>query len=136
MGERNHGLHCEAAIEHTLTEMVRPVPTTESTSAAEFSQIFVEHVVKLHGVPEHVVSDRGSQFNSIFWASVCKLLRMNRAVSSAYHPESNGQTERTNRVVEEMLVCNQQLVHGIHAEHAVLLELWAAPIDSHIGGLA
>eukprot|EP00983_Pelagomonas_calceolata_P001983 66871-Pelagomonas_calceolata.AAC.1 len=51
-----------------LTKMVRLVPTTESTSAAEFPQMFVEHVVKLHGVPEHVVSDRGPQFNSIFWA--------------------------------------------------------------------
>eukprot|EP00983_Pelagomonas_calceolata_P035233 1102154-Pelagomonas_calceolata.AAC.1 len=61
--------------------MVRLVPTTESTSAAEFAKMFVEHVVKLHGVSEHVVSDRGPQFNSIFWASVCKLLRMNRAMS-------------------------------------------------------
>eukprot|EP00983_Pelagomonas_calceolata_P021783 683290-Pelagomonas_calceolata.AAC.1 len=47
-----------------LTKMVWLVPTTESTSAAEFAQMFVEHVV----------SDRGPQFNSIFWASVCKLL--------------------------------------------------------------
>eukprot|EP00983_Pelagomonas_calceolata_P023263 732842-Pelagomonas_calceolata.AAC.1 len=51
-----------------LTKMVRLVPTTKSTSAAEFAQMFVEHVVKLHGVPEHVVSERGPQFNSIFWA--------------------------------------------------------------------
>jgi IS30 family transposase len=77
-----------------LTKMVHLVPTTESTSATEFAQMFVEHVVKLHGVPESVVSDRGPQFNSIFWATVCKLLRMNRGMSSAYHPESDGQTER------------------------------------------
>eukprot|EP00983_Pelagomonas_calceolata_P062829 1147447-Pelagomonas_calceolata.AAC.13 len=86
-----------------LTKMVRLVPSTESTGAAEFAQMFVEHVVRLHGVPEHVESDRGAQFNGVFLASVCNLLGLNQAMSSIYHPKSNGQTERTNRVVEEML---------------------------------
>ena len=86
-----------------LSKMVHLVPTVESTSAAEFARLFVENVVKLHGVPESIISDRGPQFASVFWEQVCKLLRIKRAMSSAYHPETDGQTERTNRVVEEML---------------------------------
>ena len=133
-----------------LTKMVHLVPCTESTSAAEFAQLFVEHVVKLHGVPESVVSDRGPQFNNKSWAKVCETLRMQRAMSSAYHPESDGQTERTNRIIEEMLrayVCPDQrdwdrllwcvefAINNAHQEsvkNTFLPELWAAPINAYV----
>jgi hypothetical protein len=86
-----------------LTKMVHLVPTTESLDAEGFAKLFLMHVVRAHGMPREVVSDRGPQFNNKFWEHVCQRLRLDRRMSSAYHPQTNGQTERMNRVIEEML---------------------------------
>jgi len=86
-----------------LTKMVHFVPTTESLTAHGFAKLFIENVVRLHGLPHSVISDRGAQFNNKFWDSVCELLGLNKNMSSAFHPQTDGQTERTNRTLEEML---------------------------------
>jgi hypothetical protein len=54
-------------------------------------------------MPEEVITDRGVQFNSQFWKELCRQLGINHKMTSAYHPQTNGQTERINRVVSEML---------------------------------
>ena len=54
-----------------LTNMVRLVSTSESSNTAESAQLFVAHVVQLHGVPESLISDRGAHFTSNFWQLVC-----------------------------------------------------------------
>ncbi|KAJ9511709.1 hypothetical protein QJQ45_018011 [Haematococcus lacustris] len=86
-----------------LTKMVHLVKTWESMSATQYAKLFLEHVFRLHGMPRSVVSDRGPQFHNKFWAEVTKLLQVQVNLSSAYHPETDGQTERVNRVIEEML---------------------------------
>ncbi|KAJ9519372.1 hypothetical protein QJQ45_023170 [Haematococcus lacustris] len=86
-----------------LTKMVHLVKTWESISAPQYAKLFIEHVFRLHGMPRDVISDRGPQFKNHFWAEVAKLLRVQVNLSSAYHPQTDGQTERMNRVVEEML---------------------------------
>jgi transposase InsO family protein len=60
-------------------------------------------IVCLHGVPKKIVSDRGSQFISRFWKSFHENVDMKLNSSSAYHPQTGGQTERTNQVLEDML---------------------------------
>ncbi|GIL49127.1 hypothetical protein Vafri_5610, partial [Volvox africanus] len=67
------------------------------------ARLFFDNVVRLHGVPKNVVSDRGSQFRSKFWEALCKLVGMRVNLSTAYHPQSDGQTERTNRTLGDML---------------------------------
>ncbi|KAJ9508757.1 hypothetical protein QJQ45_028059 [Haematococcus lacustris] len=86
-----------------LTKMVHLVKTWESITAPQYAKLFIEHVFRLHGMPRDVISDRGPQFKNHFWAEVAKLLRVQVNLSSAYHPQTDGQTERMNRVVEEML---------------------------------
>ncbi|KAJ9525170.1 hypothetical protein QJQ45_020696, partial [Haematococcus lacustris] len=83
-----------------LTNMVHLVKTWESMTATQYAKLFLEHVFRLHGMPRSVVSDRGPQFHNKFWAEVTKLLQVQVNPSSAYHPETDGQTER---VIEEML---------------------------------
>ncbi|KAJ9512261.1 hypothetical protein QJQ45_012828 [Haematococcus lacustris] len=78
--------------------MVHLVKTWESMTATQYAKLFLEH-----GMPRSVVSDRGPQFHNKFWAEVTKLLQVQVNLSSAYHPETDGQTERVNRVIEEML---------------------------------
>ncbi|GIL67388.1 hypothetical protein Vafri_20737, partial [Volvox africanus] len=76
---------------------------TSSCTAEQTARLFFDNVVRLHGVPKNVVSDRGSQFRSKFWEALCKLVGMRVNLSTAYHPQSDGQTERTNRTLGDML---------------------------------
>jgi transposase InsO family protein len=59
--------------------------------------------VRLHGVPKTILSDRGTQFITRFWAQVQESLGTKPIHSSSYHPQTDGQTERVNQIVEDML---------------------------------
>jgi transposase InsO family protein len=93
-----------------LTKMVHIIPCHKSTTTEQFAQIFLDNIVRLHGIPETIVSDRGSIFTSKFWSSLTKLLGIRRKLSTAYHPQTDGQTERFNQVIEQYLriYCNYQ----------------------------
>jgi transposase InsO family protein len=63
----------------------------------------MSRIVCLHGVPKKIVSDRGTQFTSHFWKRFHESMDTKLNFSSVYHPQTDGQTERTNQVVEDML---------------------------------
>jgi transposase InsO family protein len=67
------------------------------------AKLYIENIVKLHGVPSRIVSDRGTQFTSRFWKSLHKAMGTKLDFSSAYHPQTHGQTERVNQILEDML---------------------------------
>ncbi|CAI7798149.1 unnamed protein product [Closterium sp. NIES-54] len=86
-----------------LTKMVHFVPTTTDVSAEDTAKLFVTHVFRLHGLPRVMVSDRDPCFTSRFWQEVIKTLGTKLKMSSAFHPQTDGQTERSNRTLEQML---------------------------------
>jgi transposase InsO family protein len=65
--------------------------------------LYIENIVRLHGVPSRIVSDRGTQFTSRFWKSLHKAMGTKLDFSSAYHPQTDGQTERVNQILEDLL---------------------------------
>ena len=67
------------------------------TSVEATAQMLLEHVWKYHGLPLSIVSDRGPQFASDVWKCFCKILGIKRKLSTAYHPETDGQSENTNQ---------------------------------------
>lgn len=71
--------------------------------AESTAKLFLANVWKLHGFPDSIVSDRGVAFVSHFWAHLCALLRTSRKLSTAYHPETDGQTEISNKEMERFL---------------------------------
>ena len=93
-----------------FTKMTHFVPCLKSTDAAEFANMFLNHVIRLHGIPGSLVSDRGSIFTSHFWSSLSSLMGLKRRLSTAFHPQTDGQTERMNQTLEQYLrvFCNYQ----------------------------
>ena len=86
-----------------MTKMSHFVPSLKSTSAPDFARLFVSCVVRLHGLPDSVVSDRGSIFTSNFWSMLASILNIDPRKSTAFHPQTDGQTERMNQVLEMYL---------------------------------
>ena len=86
-----------------FTKMFHAAPTTKAVTAQKLADIFNEQVFRYHGLPESIVSDRDPKMDSDFWRSVQGLLGTELKMSTAYHPETDGQTERANRTLKEML---------------------------------
>jgi transposase InsO family protein len=100
-----------------FTKMAHFVPCKETLTARQLARLFFDHIVKIHGVPDSIVSHRGTLFVSKFWKALLSLMKIKRNLSSAYHPESDGQTERTNRTLEQFLRCyiNYQQDDWVHS---------------------
>ena len=86
-----------------LTKMVHLAPCKKTITSKQAAQLFLTHVWCKHGSPIRLVSDRDPRFTSDFWKQFCSHLGMQQSMSTAYHPESDAQTERSNRTIEEVL---------------------------------
>ena len=79
------------------------IPARETWKADEMADAFVRFIFWLHGLPDTIVSDRGTVFMSKFWTSVCQQLQISPSPSTTFHPQSDGQTEKRNGIMEEYL---------------------------------
>ena len=87
-----------------LTKMTHFMPCRDDSTAQDIARLFVDNVWKHHGMPLRITTDRGPEFtNKAFIAALCELVGTMHCKSTAYHPQSDGQTERMNRVLEDML---------------------------------
>ena len=64
---------------------------------------FIERYIPYHGFPNTIINDKGTQFTNAVWATICKTLGIERRLSSVYHPEMDGATERANQVIQPYL---------------------------------
>ena len=74
-----------------------------SYSSKRCVEIYLDQIVRLHGIPKTIISDRGAQFVAHFWEQLQDSLGTKLIHSSAYHPQTDGQTERVNQILEDML---------------------------------
>jgi len=86
-----------------FTSMVHLIPSRDDYAAPDIAELVFQEVYRLHGLPEHIVSDRDVLFTSNFWTHLHELTGVGLRKSSAFHPESDGATERQNRTVGQML---------------------------------
>jgi transposase InsO family protein len=86
-----------------LTKVAHFIPVRTNYTGAKLADLYMIQIVCLHGVPKKIVSDRGSHFTSRFWKKLHESLDTQLNFSSAYHPQTDGQKERTNQVLEDML---------------------------------
>lgn len=88
-------------VDHGLSKGVVLIPTTKFGLTAErTAQLFLDHVYSRFGLPDSTLSDRGSQFESEFWQNLCKSLGIKSKLTTAFHPQTNGGTERVNREIQ------------------------------------
>jgi len=86
-----------------LTKMAHFIPTTEKTTAGRLARLFRDNVWKLHGLPESIISDRGLQFAAGVMRELNTMLGIDSKLSTAFHPQTDGQTERMNQELEQYL---------------------------------
>ena len=90
-------------VNHGLTKGIILIPCTKTIDAAGITQLFFENVFKCFSLHNTLISDRGPQFASAFTRELAQLLKYDVRLSTAYHPQTNGQTERTNQELETYL---------------------------------
>jgi transposase InsO family protein len=86
-----------------LTKVAHFIPVKTTYSGTQLAELYMSRIVCLHGVPKKIVSDRGTQFTSRFSERLQEALDTQLHFSSAYHPQTDGQTERVNQILEDML---------------------------------
>ena len=88
-----------------FSKAVHLIALPKLPSSVETADFLTQHVFRLHGLPSDIVSDRGPQFTSQVWRAFCKGIGATVSLSSGYHPQTNGQAERTNQSLESALHC-------------------------------
>ncbi|GJZ37027.1 reverse transcriptase domain-containing protein [Tanacetum coccineum] len=86
-----------------LTKSAHFIPIRETDSMETLTRLYIKEIVSRHGVPISIISDRDSHFTSRFWQSLQNALGTQLDMSTAYHPETDGQSERTIQTLEDML---------------------------------
>jgi hypothetical protein len=106
-----------------LTKSAHFLAVNQKDNCEKLAEIYVNEIVSKHGVPKIIVSDQGSAFTSTFWKHLQSSLGSKLDVSTAYHPQTRGQTERINQILEDMLRTCVLDFGGAWNEHLPLAEL-------------
>jgi len=98
------------------------LPCRKDIDSPELARIFFEHVICKHGVPNNIVTNRRTQFTSRFWTRVCSHMSIDHRLSTAFHPQTDGQTERQNQTMEQYLLAFSNYEQDNWAELLPLVE--------------
>jgi transposase InsO family protein len=99
----SHGNNAIFVVIDRLTKQSHFIPTTTDLDATALARLYIAQIIRLHGTPKSIISDRGPVFISSFWQSLQHLLGTKLKFSTTYHPQSDGQTERINAILENYL---------------------------------
>jgi hypothetical protein len=99
----DRGINAIMTVVDRATKMVHLVPTTTEVTAPEVAELFRDFIWKYHGIPRSIVSDRDARFISLFWKNLMKILGTKLRMSTAFHPQTDGQSEKMNDLVEQIL---------------------------------
>lgn len=86
-----------------LTKVSHLIPVKSSYTASDIARLFVKEIFRAHGLPKRIVSDRDAKFTSRFWTSLFQAIGTQLCFSTTYHAQTDGQTERVNQVIEDIL---------------------------------
>lgn len=90
-------------VDHDVTKGIVLIPTVKTIDAIGTAALYHAHIYRRYGLPNRIISDRGPQFSSLVFQTLCSRLGIQSKLSTAYHPQTDGQTERVNQEVEAYL---------------------------------
>ena len=105
-----------------LTKSAHFIPVKSTYRAEDYARLYIDEIVRWHGIPLSIISDRGAQFTSHFWRSFQKSLGTQVKLSTAFHPQTDGQAERTIQTLEDMLRACVIDFRGNWDDHLPLIE--------------
>lgn len=121
---KSHGFDVILVVIDKLTKYGHFLPLKHPFTAVQVAQTFLDGIYKLHGLPQCIISDRDKIFTSALWKELLKLTDTQLLVSSAYHPRTDGQTERLNQCLEAFLRCSAHATPNQLAKWLPLAEYW------------
>ena len=122
LGTTQRGHDSILSITEVFTGLVTLAPTTKQVDAQGIADLLFEHYVRHFGIPKIITSDRDPRWTSLFFKNLSQLLGIDIQYSTAYHPQTNGRAERTNRTVLDTLRCYAQEIDQDWDTHLVAVE--------------
>jgi transposase InsO family protein len=107
-----------------LSRFAHFIPISHPYTAASIARLFLDNIFKLHSMPKSIISDRDRIFTSTFWTELFRLAGTKLCLSSSYHPQTDGATERVNQSLEAYLRCFAQTCPRQWAQWLSLAEYW------------
>lgn len=120
----SHSYNCIMVIVDKFSKYAHFLPLSHPFTAYKVAMLFMEHIFKLHGLPESIVSDRDKVFTSTLWKELFRLAGTTLQMSCAYHPQTDGQTERVNQCMEGYLRCFVHSCPNKWKDWLSLAEFW------------
>jgi hypothetical protein len=99
----SNGFDAILVVVDKLSKSIFLIPTKTTVTAKATARLYFNYVYCRHGLARNIISDRDMRFTGAFWQELHRLLQVKLAMSSSFHPETDGQTERANRTMEEMV---------------------------------
>jgi len=96
----SNGYNNILVIVNKLTKYAIFIPTTTTITEKGSAELFIQHVITQYGIPRQVISDRETRWKGEFWKEICDQMGMKRALTTAYHPQADGQTEIMNQTLK------------------------------------
>ena len=118
------GYNAVMVIVDKLIKYAHFLPLAHPFTSAQVAQVYMDNVFKLHSMPEAIVYDRDKVFTSRFWQNLFKLAKIELRMSTTYHPQTNGQTERVYQCMETYLRCFIGSCPTLWSKWLSLAEFW------------
>lgn len=119
-----------------LTKMRHFIPCHSTCNSEDVARLYIKHIWRSHGLPRTIVSDRGQQFVAAFWKHLTQRLDITNLLSTAYHPETDGQTERMNAILEQYLRVYVSYLQDDWSEWLPLAEFASNSVRSEATGVS
>ncbi|CAL9248404.1 unnamed protein product, partial [Arabidopsis halleri] len=118
------GKHCILVVVDRLSKQAHFIALSHPYTALDVAQAFLDHIYKLHGMPQNIISDRDPTFLSDVWTELFRVNGVDLRFSTAYHPQTDGQTEATNKTLETYLRCMTSDAPSTWSKWLPLAEWW------------
>lgn len=102
---KSQSYNCILVVVDKFLKYAHFLPLSHPFTALQVATLYMNNIFRLHGLPEAMISDRDKVFTSHIWQELFRLLRIDLRMSSAYHPQTDGQTERVNQCLETYVHC-------------------------------